>query len=92
MRRRDLIVILASAAVWTQGVMPDCRVMAARLGFTWTRVPAITVVGAADDPRQALIRDAVAFWNETLAGRGSGFRLGQSHRARKASPMRSSLE
>ena len=49
---------------------------AAGLGFTWTKVPAITVVGAANDRRQALIRDAVAFWNDTLAGLGSGFRLG----------------
>jgi hypothetical protein len=29
-------------------------------------VPTIAVVGAADDPRQALVRDAVAFWNQTL--------------------------
>jgi hypothetical protein len=57
-------------------VMLEHRAMAAGLGFTWTKVPAITVVGAADDRRQALIRDAVAFWNDTLAALGSGFRLG----------------
>ena len=57
-------------------VMLEHRAMAAGLGFTWTKVPAITVVGAADDRRHALIRDAVAFWNDTLAALGSGFRLG----------------
>ena len=56
-------------------VMLEHRAMAAGLGFTWTKVPAITVVGAADDRRHALIRDAVAFWNDTLAALGSGFRL-----------------
>jgi hypothetical protein len=76
MRRRDLIVSLASVALWTHGVMPERRAMAAGLGFAWTKVPAITVIGAAGDPRQPLTRDAVAFWNDTLAGLGSGFRLG----------------
>jgi hypothetical protein len=71
MRRRDLIVSLAGAALWTHGVIPERRATAAGLGFTWTKVPAITVVGAANDRRQALIRDAVAFWNDTLAGLGS---------------------
>src|ERR1700730_12727648 len=65
MRRGDLIVSLAGAALWTHGVIPERRAMAAGLGFTWTKVPAITVVGAANDRRQALIRDAVAFWNDT---------------------------
>ena len=51
--------------------------MAAALGFAWTKVPAITVIGAARDARQPLVRDAVAFWNDTLAGLGSGFRLGK---------------
>jgi hypothetical protein len=50
--------------------------LAAGLGFAWDRVPTIAVLGAADDPRQALVRDAVAFWNQTLAELGSGFRLG----------------
>jgi hypothetical protein len=52
------------------------RVLAAGLDFAWDRVPTIAVLGAADDPRQALVRDAVAFWNQTLAELGSGFRLG----------------
>jgi hypothetical protein len=75
MRRRELIVSLASA-LWMYSVMPGRSAMSAGLGFAWTKVPAITVVGATDDPRQALIRDAIAFWNDTLADLGSGFRLG----------------
>jgi Matrixin len=55
---------------------PTAQVLAAGLGFAWDRVPAIAVLGAADDPRQALVRDAVTFWNQTLAELGSGFRLG----------------
>lgn len=42
----------------------------------WTRVPAITIFGVADDPRAPLVRDAVAFWNWIFADLGSGFRLG----------------
>ena len=49
---------------------------AAGLGFAWDRVPAVTVLGAAADPRQALVRDAVAFWNQTFSELGSRFRLG----------------
>jgi hypothetical protein len=52
------------------------RALAAELGFAWGVVPTIVVVGAADDPRQALVRDAVAFWNQTLGELRSGFRLG----------------
>jgi Matrixin len=75
-RRRELIVSLAGAALLTHGIMPKRSAMAAWLGFTWTKVPAIIVVGAAEDRRLPLTRDAVAFWNETLARLGSGFRLG----------------
>jgi hypothetical protein len=47
---------------------PAGRALVAGLGFAWDRVPTITVLGAADDPRLALVRDAVAFWNQTLVG------------------------
>ena len=55
---------------------PVARALAAGLGFAWGAVPTIGVVGVADDPRQALLRDAVAFWNQTLGELRSGFRLG----------------
>jgi hypothetical protein len=45
-------------------------------GAPWNQVPAITVVGASDDPRLSLLRDAVAFWNSMFGEIGSGFRLG----------------
>jgi hypothetical protein len=50
--------------------------LAAGLGFAWDRVPTIAVLGAADNPRQALVRDAVTFWNQTLGELGSVFRPG----------------
>ena len=74
MNRREAIHGIATA------LLMSCwharRALAARLGFAWDRVPTITVLGAADDPRLALVRDAVAFWNQTLGELGSGFRLG----------------
>jgi hypothetical protein len=74
MNRRAAMQAIAAAllaACWPAG-----RALAAGLGFAWDRVPTIAVLGAADDPRQALVRDAVTFWNQTLGALGSGFRLG----------------
>ena len=75
MNRRDAMQGIAApllAADW-----PTARVLAAGLGFAWDRVPAFALLGAADDPRQALVRDAVAFWNQTFSELGSRFRLGR---------------
>jgi hypothetical protein len=78
MRRREFVAGLAATPLLLKtGV-------AAGLGFVWTRVPAITVLGAAEDPRQVLVRDAVAFWNNTLANLGSGFRLGAITQSQQA--------
>jgi hypothetical protein len=74
MNRRDAMQGIATALLapcWPVG-----RALAAGLGFAWGVVPTIAVVGAADDPRQALVRDAIAFWNQTLGELRSGFRLG----------------
>ena len=74
MNRREAIHGIATALL-----MPCWRArraLAAGLGFAWDRVPTITVLGAADDPRLVLVRDAVMFWNQTLSGLGSVFRLG----------------
>jgi hypothetical protein len=63
MNRRDAMQGIATALLapcWPVG-----RALAAGLGFAWGVVPTIAVVGAADDPRQALVRDAIAFWNQT---------------------------
>ena len=74
MNRREAMQGIAAALLapcWLAG-----RALAAGLGFAWDRVPTITVLGAADDLRQALVRDAVTFWNQSLGELGSGFRLG----------------
>ena len=42
----------------------------------WTSSPSITVVANGEDPRIALVEEATTFWNKTLEGLGSGFRLG----------------
>jgi len=74
MNRREAIHGIATALLMP--CWPAGRVLAAGLGFAWDRVPTITVLGAADDPRLVLVRDAVMFWNQTLSGLGSAFRLG----------------
>jgi hypothetical protein len=74
LNRREALQGIATALLapcWPAG-----RALAAGLGFVWDRVPTIAVLGAADDPRQALVRDAVTFWNQILGELGSGFRLG----------------
>lgn len=74
MNRRDAMQGIATvllAPCWS-----GARAWASGLGFAWDRVPTIAVLGAADDPRLVLVRDAVAFWNQTLGELGSGFRLG----------------
>src|SRR5262245_65320752 len=48
----------------------------AQFGVPWMHTPSITVVANGDDPRIPLVDEAVKFWNDTLAGLGSGFRLG----------------
>jgi hypothetical protein len=42
----------------------------------WRHTPNIVVVGPADDPRLALVKNAVTFWNATFKDLGSPFRLG----------------
>ena len=57
MNRRDAMQGIAIALLtpcWAAA-----QTLAAGLRFAWDRVPTIAVVGAADDPRQALVRDAV---------------------------------
>jgi hypothetical protein len=56
-------------------------------GTGWKRVPAITVVTASDgDPRLGLVDEAVEFWNQTLTGLGSAFRLGAVTRVKGSMP------
>lgn len=53
-----------------------CVQGAAAQSEPWTRTPSIGVVANGDDPRVALVDEAVKFWNDTFAALGSGFRLG----------------
>ena len=83
-RRRAIIQGIATALLtpcWAAA-----QTLAAGLRFAWDRVPTIAVLGAADDPRQALVRDAVVFWNQTLGELHSGFRLGAVARQEGAVP------
>jgi hypothetical protein len=67
-RRHVMLALVAVSAGWTTAALA--------VGSAWTRVPAVTVIGALDDVRVALVRDAVAFWNRTFTDLGSAFRLG----------------
>jgi hypothetical protein len=58
----------------------------AQFGVAWRHSPKIAVVGPAGDARQKLVDEAVAFWNRTLAGIGSGFRLGPIARVTQPVP------
>jgi Matrixin len=42
----------------------------------WHRIPAITVVARVDDPRLPAVKQAVEYWNQTLAALPTPFRLG----------------
>ena len=41
----------------------------------WSFVPSIVVVGAPQDPRVAMVREAIDYWNRQLALAGAGLRL-----------------
>lgn len=45
-------------------------------GNSWTSVPTVMILTQGNDNRVTLVREAVAFWNQTFAGLGSPFRLG----------------
>lgn len=57
-------------------LMITAQVTYAQWFVPWTRSPSITVVASGEDPRIALVEEAIAFWNNTFEGLGSGFRLG----------------
>jgi hypothetical protein len=69
--------LTATLAVLLMLVHPEVWGQPISTGAFWTRIPAVTVVAVAPtDPRLALVRDAVEFWNRTFAEIGSAFRLG----------------
>jgi hypothetical protein len=70
MKRRHFILGLAAA------LASPSRAPAAVRPDGWTQVPSILVLAAERDARLPLVRDAVHFWNRSLAEIGSAFRLG----------------
>ena len=74
MNRRQFM--LAAILAWpaSSRAQPAPAVRSWNLG--WTKVPSVTVVGPANDRRLQKVRDAIAFWNKTLAELGTPFRIG----------------
>ncbi|HJU19474.1 MAG TPA: hypothetical protein VJ770_23715 [Stellaceae bacterium] len=72
MNRRDAIGVMAAPLLALLVPMTPAAGAGRR---PWYRIPTVMVVGAPDDPRLPLVRDAVAFWNRILGQIGSGFRL-----------------
>lgn len=79
---RAVAIAIALAIVLASGLAPTD---ADAQSPGWRRSPAITVVGAEHDPRQVLVAEAVAHWNNLLQQIGSSFRLGAL--TRRAGPV-----
>ncbi len=80
----DRLIVLAMLLAGAAAGRVDAQGTGA--GTAWTVVPDVVVIGAADDPRQRQVRDAVAYWNERLEAIGSGFRLGSVSRIERPLP------
>jgi hypothetical protein len=78
MRSRGLLtgigVLVLSASVWAFGFPWRDAPQG------WDRVPRVTVIGRATDPRLESVREAVSFWNARFAEIGTPFRLGPIER------------
>ena len=69
-RRRLVILLLATPSLLAAfGAWP-------RMGPRWRGAPAVTIIGREDDPRLPGAREAIEFWNRTLAALPTSFRLG----------------
>jgi hypothetical protein len=69
-RGLEAALILSTAAAFF--APPPCAAQAP----TWSKPPAITILGREGDPRIALVHEAVAYWNAAFADAGTSFRLG----------------
>lgn len=58
----------------------------AQFGVPWRHVPTVVVIGAEGDARNALVNEAISFWNQSLQDLGSGFRLPAATHAVQALP------
>jgi hypothetical protein len=71
-----MLVVMAALATASVAIFAQSFAQPNETRQGWNLVPSIVVVSAEGDPRQPLVGDAVAFWNNTLSELGSGFRLG----------------
>jgi hypothetical protein len=74
MRRSDVAILFVTLAV-AAGILAFGFPWSGMTGG-WRRIPDITVVSPAGDPRLPVVREAVDFWNGTFAALGTSFRLG----------------
>src|SRR5690349_6937596 len=79
MRRRQARALFITLAV-AAGLTAAFGVPWSGLNEGWHRVPEITVVAPAGDPRIPVVEEAIDFWNRTFAELGTRFRLGVTHR------------
>lgn len=88
MSRRQAFVTALLALAATAGVLAGpaaLHVWAQRIA--WKKVPAIVLVAPEQDPRLQVAREAVDFWNRTLAEIGTPFRLGPVVESRETVPV-----
>jgi hypothetical protein len=84
---RKLVIQRISIAAVALLVLVLALLAHAQFGRGWQRNPAITIIHADEnDPRLALVDEALAFWNRTLGEFGSGFRLGPAVRIKAPIP------
>lgn len=52
----------------------------AQAPMSWRKSPSVVVIGREADPRFELVEEAIAYWNRSLEGVGSAFRLSTPRR------------
>lgn len=60
----------------TPGILAAFGAAWQRMGPRWRGMPTVTIIGREDDPRLPAVREALEFWNRTLASLPTTFRLG----------------
>jgi len=61
--------------VWVLAAVSAAPPSLAQSNLPWTFAPSVVVVGAADDARVPMVREAIVYWNEQFARAGAGLRL-----------------
>jgi hypothetical protein len=67
------LAALAAMLLCGAGSFPT---LAQRITYPWSSPPAVSIVGAENDPRRVVVRQAIAFWDEQFDAIGSAFRFG----------------